>query len=79
MIRKKGYAIGDTEHTREIKSVACPVYNNTGHVTAGVSIVGPAFRMRQKRLSKELIPALLELSRKISERLGYIGVERQVS
>jgi DNA-binding IclR family transcriptional regulator len=79
MIRKQGYAIGDTEHTREIKSVACPVYNNRGHAIAGVSIVGPAFRMRQKRLTKELIPALLELSRTISERLGYQGVEKQVS
>lgn len=79
MIRNQGYAIGDTEHTREIKSVACPVYSNTGQVIAGVSIVGPAFRMLQKRLTKELIPALLEVSRTISERLGYQGVERQVS
>ena len=72
-VRKQGYAIDDTEHEMELKSVACPVYDNRGSVVAAVSIAGPVFRMTKKRIFRELIPAVTETTEKISARLGYQG------
>ncbi len=70
-IREKGYAVDNEEYERGVKCVGGPVWDYTQHVVAGISISGPAFRLTDEVLEKEIIPAVMEASREISKRLGY--------
>jgi DNA-binding IclR family transcriptional regulator len=79
VVKAQGYAIDNIEYEPEVKSAACPVFDNKGSVVAAISIAGPVFRMSQKRMNKEIIPALIRTADRISARLGYQGAVRNAS
>lgn len=68
-IRKEGYALGEGELLTGISSVAAPIRNHSGSVTAALSISGPRDRFAYKKRIAS-VPALLEAAREISGALG---------
>jgi len=69
-IKEQGFALDREENEKDIRCIAAPVRNYQGKVTAAISISGPAFRI-DKNTQNKLKKAILETSKKISERLGY--------
>lgn len=69
-VRSQGFAIDDAEHEEGIRCVAAPIFNYTGKVIATISVSGPTIRVTRERLN-ELIPIVMEVSQRISRRLGY--------
>lgn len=69
-IKQNGFAVSMEELSEGVVSIAAPIRDYTGHVSAGLSIVGPIHRMNSNMIpaySKEVMKAAME----ISERLGY--------
>lgn len=69
-IRSVGYAVDDEEHIEGIRCMAMPVFGHTGQVLGSICTLGPKSRMSYQKL-RELRQPLAELSRQMSERLGY--------
>jgi DNA-binding IclR family transcriptional regulator len=67
-VRRQGYAINDEELDEGIRAVAAPI-SSAGATDHAVAVVGPSFRLDDKRL-KALIPDVLEAARKISAALA---------
>lgn len=62
-------AIDDEECEMGMRCVAVPIRNYTGEIIAGLSVSGPTTRMTLENI-QEKVPYLLEISKKISRRLG---------
>lgn len=67
----QGYALGDEEYENGVRGIGAPIRNYIQQVVAGVSISGPAHRLPENRIRKELAPLLLQTAREISLRLGW--------
>ncbi|MGA1843065.1 MAG: IclR family transcriptional regulator [bacterium] len=70
-VARNGYAIDNEEYEEEVRCVACPVWDYTNSVVAGVTISGPTLRMPEERIRDPLIPILKQAALEISHRLGY--------
>lgn len=69
-IKQNGFAVSMEEINEGVVSIAAPIRDYTGHVSAALSIVGPIHRLNSNVIpaySKEVMKAAME----ISERLGY--------
>ena len=60
------------ENEKDVCCVAAPIRNYQGEVIAALSISSPIFRI-DKNAQNNLKEALIEISEKISKRLGYNG------
>jgi DNA-binding IclR family transcriptional regulator len=69
-IRKRGYAIDDSEHQVWVRCVAGPIRNSSGHVFASVSVTGPADRMTDTKIAS-LAPLVVQTADSISRQIGY--------
>ena len=69
-VREQGFALNREENEKDVCCVAAPIRNYQGRVIAAVSISGPAFRI-DKKVQNNLKEALIEISKKVSKRLGY--------
>jgi len=72
LVRQRGYAIDNEEHSVELQSFAFPVRDRTGEVIAAVSIDGPAFRFTLERIAT-LTGQFLVIAEALSARLGFRG------
>ena len=70
LVRKNGYALDKEENEKDVCCVGVPIRNYQGMVVAAISVSSPCFRLNKKKL-KDLKTALIEISAKISKRLGY--------
>ena len=70
-VRQEGFAYDNEECEIGSRCVACPIYNYTGSIIAGISVTGPVSRMTPERITAEIKPQLGETARQISEALGY--------
>lgn len=70
-VKQKGYALDLEENEYGITCIAAPIFDHSGNVVASVSVSGPTTRMSNARLD-ELKPMMIEASKAISERLGYV-------
>jgi IclR family transcriptional regulator, acetate operon repressor len=68
-VRAQGYASALDELERGLSAIAAPVFGPDGVAVAALSISGPSIRLTRDRIA-ELVPALVEQSRLLSERLG---------
>ena len=70
-IRQAGYAVSDGEVDPGVRGVAAPIFGPEGQVVAGLSTVGPAFR-----LDDEALPGVVRATRRsadaISQRLAEL-------
>lgn len=58
-IQQRGYALARSEHTDGVNAVGAPVRLPDGTLLGAMTVVGPAFRMRDERLTEEIPPLLL--------------------
>ena len=69
-VRGQGFALDREENEKDVCCVAAPIRNYQGEVIAALSISSPIFRI-DKNAQNNLKEALLQISKKISMRLGY--------
>ena len=69
-IRREGLAYDNEECEMGVRCLACPIYDHTGKVMAGMSVTGPASRMTDEKLQR-IRGRLSEAAKKISEVFGY--------
>ncbi|MFP3392668.1 IclR family transcriptional regulator [Brevibacillus sp. SIMBA_040] len=77
-IKARGYALDLEENEMGITCMAAPIFDHTGKIAASVSISGPTMRMTSERI-EEVKASIIEVSRQISNRLGYVGRTVHVS
>lgn len=70
-VKRRGFALDQGEHEDEVRCVAAPIFDISGEVVAAISVSGPAGRLEPLRDQASLIQTTIEVSRKISRRLGY--------
>jgi len=68
--RDQGYAIVDQELEEGVRSVAAPIHNARGEVTAAMNVSCHATRAGMTRLRDEFLPQLLATAREISRLAG---------
>ena len=68
-IREQGYALSHEEHQEELSAIAAPISNHTGRIVAGVTILGPTYRIGPGEIEAFIEP-LQETARHISAQLG---------
>ncbi len=66
MVRRHGYARDNEELELGVRCIAAGIHDDTGKLTAGLSLSAPADRLRD-----EWIPLLQQAAQQISEALGY--------
>jgi len=69
-IRSDGYAFDNEECEAFVRCIAAPIHDYTGKIIAGISVSGPAARMSDEHIMKNL-PVLMETATQISLRLGW--------
>ncbi len=70
-IRKEGYAFSDQEVDRGVRGVAAPIFNGLGKLAAGLSVAGPAYRIKKKMIGS-CGKLVVQYAQKISSQLGYV-------
>lgn len=70
MIRKKGYAFSDQEVDRDVRAIAAPILNGMGELIAGLSVAGPVYRIKKRKL-RSCSKLVIQCAQKISNQLGY--------
>jgi len=71
-IRERGFAFDLGEHEEEIRCVAAPIFDHTGHPIAALSVAIPAFRTNHTLLEQFGLE-VARAARAISVELGYIS------
>ncbi len=71
-IRRVGYSVDDEENEVGIRCLGSPIHDHTGRVAGAVSVSGWTITMTRERVP-EIVPELLETSRRISTELGFHG------
>lgn len=72
-IRDLGYAVDQGEFMEEVTSVAVPVRDYTRSLVGSLAITGPAHRLTNDRIQREVAPLVLSRGAELSRRLGYQG------
>jgi len=70
-IRKKGYAISQSEKTEDTAAIAAPITGYNNKVLAALSVNVPGFRFTQERVPF-LIDEVMKAAEEISKRIGKI-------
>jgi IclR family transcriptional regulator, KDG regulon repressor len=68
---KSGYAVDIGEYLDEVSSIAVPIRDYTRSVVGSLTVVGPAYRIPEERITSEIGPLVLDAGRELSHRLGY--------
>lgn len=70
-VARNDYALDDEEFENRVRCIAVPIKDYLGIPVAALSVTGPACRMTEERLQKEIYPVVKKYAREISKRLGY--------
>jgi len=70
-VKKQGFALDVEENEKDVCCIAVPIRNYQGKVVAAISISSPIYRLNIKK-KRYLTENIVSISKKISERLGYI-------
>jgi IclR family transcriptional regulator, KDG regulon repressor len=70
-IAENGFALDLGEHVDDVRAVAVPIRDYTRAVVGSLAVSGPAYRLTQERLDKEMVPLMLKAGKELSTRLGY--------
>ncbi len=69
-IRRRGYATDNQEREPNVCCVAAPIRTGDGTILAGVSVSGPASRLRTD--DQMVIQAVMECAARVSDQLRYL-------
>ena len=70
-VRERGFSVNNRELDIGLRSVAAPVRDESGRVVAAVNIAVPSSRITLEDLRKRLAKKVIDVTRVISEALGY--------
>ena len=70
-VREQGYAVDNEECEIGHRCVSVPLYDYTGTVAAAISAFDSSERLTDDAITGHILPALQELARKISFRMGF--------
>lgn len=70
-VRSRGFAINDQESSIGVLSVAAPIRDRAGTVTASVNLAVPTPRADLNRLVEEYLDPVVRCAMEVSEGLGY--------
>jgi IclR family acetate operon transcriptional repressor len=68
--RARGYAVEEGENEEGAACIGAPIFDESGAVTAGLSVAGPSARLDADR-KKEIAPILINSAHRISVTLGF--------
>jgi IclR family transcriptional regulator, KDG regulon repressor len=68
---ESGFAVDTGEYVEDVRAVAVPIKDYTGHVVGTLAVSGPAYRLTAERLQKELAPLVVKAGQDLSGRLGF--------
>ncbi len=71
-IKKNGYALDFSERDEGVTCIAAPIRNFEGRVQAAISVSAPVQRMPEERIKDEILPVILNISNKVSQKLGFV-------
>lgn len=71
LVRRNGYTFSFEERVAGIRSIAVPLWDYTGSVIAAMSVTGPAIRVTEDWMYRNL-PVILQAATDISTELGYV-------
>lgn len=75
-VKRQGYAIDDEAFEKGLKCVGAPVRDQSGRVTAALSIAGPRARLEPQVLERRAA-TVMSVARELSARLGYLPEDDQ--
>lgn len=70
-VREQGYALDNEECELGHRCVSVPLYDYTGTVAAAISAFDSTERLTDEAIESRILPALRQLARQISFRMGY--------
>lgn len=76
-IRLRGYAVENEELALGRCCVAAPVRDRSGEVVAGISLSGPLSEIDLPRRERELAGILIEVTDRVSVKMGHLTVNVQ--
>jgi DNA-binding IclR family transcriptional regulator len=77
MIRRVGFACDVGGGGDGVVCMAVPIFSGRGDVVGSLALLGPDFRLSQRRLMGELRTLLLDAAGVVSSGLGYLGYFEQ--
>lgn len=69
-IRRQGYAINRGEREEILSSIACPIFDYNGNMTAAISLGAASYLLVPETINN-LLPHLQRYANMISKRMGY--------
>lgn len=73
-VRDQGWALADEVLSLGVRSVAAPVRDSSGRVTAALNVTVHASETSIKKLTDDFLPALLETAATISQEWGNLAL-----
>ena len=70
-ISERGFSVELGEHIPEVNSIAVPIRDYTRNVVGSLAVSGPAHRMTDERIEREIAPLMQKAGNDLSSRLGY--------
>jgi len=71
IIGESGYAIERGEFAEDVNAVAVPIRDYTRSLVGTLAVVGPAHRLSDDTVNKDIAPVLLKAGAELSKRLGF--------
>ena len=70
-VAEVGYGLELGEHIADVNAIAVPIRDYTRNVVGSLALAGPAHRMDNGRIDRELVPLMRQAGVEISNRLGF--------
>ena len=70
-VANQGFALDLEECEPGLCCAAAPVFDENGRVVASLSVSGPAARLTEDRLHREVIPVVVDQAEWLSRQLGH--------
>ena len=71
-VKKRGYAIDDSEHEKHIRCVAVPILDENNELQAALSITGLIMDFPTRKEIEKYAKLLTETRDKIRKKIGYL-------
>jgi IclR family KDG regulon transcriptional repressor len=72
-IKRHGVCVETGGLGEGVTCLAVPIFNAQGKVAGSLCIVGPEFRLEEKRLNQDLLPLLKHAGQVVSVKLGHLA------
>jgi IclR family pca regulon transcriptional regulator len=74
LVRQQGYAVSDGENAYGLRTLAAPIFDQQGSVTAGLSVTADATRMDMTAFRDRALPQLMHISAVVQDLAMKAGL-----